>query len=155
MEFREDLFPTWAAEFVDHRGPSIDLARPDFLDRSELDYSIASLKLVDEYLQRLHDSDESQYSDEEYGNAVLWAAAYFGEVIRRHAKGHYRWASYDALREALPTIAERVPSTETTRWLLFEPMGSVFTPIEKVMRRLSYGGDRLHPFAVAVLKEGI
>jgi hypothetical protein len=148
-------FEAWAAAFVGQASHSSDIAVPELLDRSKLDFSVESLRAVDQYLERLHASDESRFSDDEYGNSVLWAAAYCGEVIRRNAKSKYRWMTYAAFRELLPAASKAVPEKETTQWVLCEPMGSVFTPIEKVMRRVTNGSDRLHPFVTAVLREGI
>lgn len=149
-----EQFEQLAATFVSNASSGV-IALGEQLDRSKLDYSVESLQAVDGYLQRLHDADESAFSDEQYGNAVLWAAAYFGEVIRRNAKSKFGWMTYEEFAAALPAISKNVPPEETSKWVLCERSGPVFTPIGKVMRRVTRGGDRLYPFTVAVLKQGI
>lgn len=155
MDDASEDFRAYAEAFAGGIRQGSDIAAAHLLQRASLDYSVDSLKSVDEYLAKLHDADESGFTDEEYGNAVLWAAAYFGEVIRRNARSRYAWTTHEVFRQQQPAVAVNVPAKETTKWVLWEMGGSVLTPIEKVLRRVSQGGDRLWPFAVALLNQGV
>ena len=61
-----------------------DIIMPERLDRSRLDFSLDSLHVIDQYLNEVHDSEQTSV-----GLSLLttiWAAAlYTGEVIRRAA----------------------------------------------------------------------
>jgi hypothetical protein len=137
----DEEFKAHAAAFVGLDKRQTDLAMAMSLDRQRLDYSVTSLKIVDDYLGTIHSADERQFSDDEYGNAILWAAAYVGEVVRRSARTEYSWSSLDDFARRFPEIASRVPRQETTQWVLSEPGGSLLTPIERVMRRGDYWGQ--------------
>jgi len=132
-----------------------DIAASHLLDRKRLDYSVESLQAVDEYLERLRASDESLFDDEEYGNAIVRAGAYLGEVVRQSARKKLDWMTYEDFQQLLPEVSERVPRKDTTRWVLCEPQGSVLTPIETVMRMATEGGIHLYPFVSALLQHGL
>jgi len=59
-----------------------DIVMPEKLDRSRLDFSLDSLQVIDEYLNEVHDNEQTSV-----GLSLLttiWAAAmYAGEIIRR------------------------------------------------------------------------
>lgn len=70
-----------------------DIVMPERLDRSRLDFSLDSLHVIDEYLNEVHDSEQTTV-----GRSLLttiWAAAmYSGEVIRRAAPARsYEWVT--------------------------------------------------------------
>lgn len=81
-----------------------DIALPQHLDRSRLDFSLPSLQTIDRYLNEVHDNEQS------VGGlsllTTIWATAlYIGEVIRRAAPArHYQWV----------TIGEDLSATGTT-----------------------------------------
>ena len=61
---------------------------PERLDRSRLDFSLDSLQVIDQYLNDVHDNDQTVV-----GLSLLttiWATAlYVGEIIRRGAPAQY------------------------------------------------------------------
>jgi len=63
---------------------SEDILLPERLDRSQLDFSLESLRVVDRYLNEVHDDDQGTVGASLL--TTIWAAAmYTGEVIRRAA----------------------------------------------------------------------
>ncbi len=75
-------------------GPSPDdIVMPDRLDRSKLDFSLESLHVIDEYLNVVHEHEQTSV-----GSSLLttiWVASlYVGEIIRRLAiHRHYQWVT--------------------------------------------------------------
>ena len=70
-----------------------DIVLPARLDRSKLDFSLESLHRIDEYLNEVHDNEQTTV-----GTSLLttiWAVAlYVGEIIRRSAIApHYEWVT--------------------------------------------------------------
>jgi hypothetical protein len=68
-----------------------DIVLPEQLDRSRLDFSLESLHVVDEYLNVVHEHEQTSI-----GSSLLttiWVASlYIGEIIRRLATTrHYQW----------------------------------------------------------------
>src|SRR5215468_1275633 len=59
-----------------------DIAYPRELERSNLDYSLRSLRGVDAYLDYVH-RHSHRITEDEWRSTVLWGGAYLGEVIRR------------------------------------------------------------------------
>ncbi len=68
-----------------------DIVMPERLDRSKLDFSLQSLDVIDEYLNVVHENEQTSV-----GSSLLttiWVASlYVGEIIRRAATcGYYQW----------------------------------------------------------------
>jgi hypothetical protein len=65
-----------------------DIVLPGHLDRDRLDFSLESLQVIDQYLNDVHDNDQTVV-----GLSLLntiWATAlYVGEIIRRAAPARY------------------------------------------------------------------
>ncbi|HEV7432874.1 MAG TPA: hypothetical protein VGN77_07515 [Steroidobacteraceae bacterium] len=77
-----------------------DIVLPAQLDRSKLDFSLESLHVLDEYLNVVHEHEQTSI-----GSSLLttiWIAAlYVGEIIRRAATHrHYQWVT---IGDELPT----------------------------------------------------
>ncbi len=97
-----------------------------------LDFSLASLAEVDRFF------DQNSALDPDEGDSLLaghlgpWLfalGAYAGEVVRGQIGGHWHWAGADDDPEA---------ATETELVLVD---GSLIFPLQKVWKRLMYGGD--------------
>ena len=70
-----------------------DIVLPERLDRSKLDFSLESLHVVDEYLNVVHEHEQTSI-----GSSLLttiWVASlYIGEIIRRAATARcYQWVT--------------------------------------------------------------
>ena len=81
-----------------------DIVLPERLDRAKLDFSLESLHVLDEYLNVVHEHEQTSI-----GSSLLttiWVAAlYVGEIIRRAAiHRHYQWV----------TIGDEVPASGGT-----------------------------------------
>ncbi len=81
-----------------------DIVLPERLDRSKLDFSLESLHVLDEYLNVVHEHEQTSI-----GSSLLttiWVAAlYVGEIIRRAATHrHYQWV----------TIGDELPASGGT-----------------------------------------
>ena len=72
------------SHFAGGRDCDRPMAHSGLLKRDRLDYTVASLETVDEYLKYLHEHWHGQTGGE-WDRAVLWGGAYVGEVIRRYA----------------------------------------------------------------------
>jgi hypothetical protein len=83
MENVNSIFAEFAACIAGTLDGEGEIVYPQLLDRSQLDYSLPSLKVVDEYLTYLHENRPEQM-DREWLKAVLWGGAYVGEVIREY-----------------------------------------------------------------------
>jgi hypothetical protein len=64
------------------------------LHRSQLDFTVDSLKILDGYLLFLYENHPDEMGDA-WGRTILWAGAYVGEVIRRNASRQYDWIDFD------------------------------------------------------------
>lgn len=81
-----------------------DIVLPERLDRSKLDFSLESLHVIDEYLNVVHEHEQTSI-----GSSLLttiWVASlYIGEIIRRAAiSRHYQWV----------TIGDELPASGGT-----------------------------------------
>jgi hypothetical protein len=142
MQDINDIFREFAACFVGELKGDDEIVYPEKLDRSVLNYSVQSLKVVDKYLEFLHENHPEQMG-REWVKAVLWGGAYVGEVIRRHAPREYNWVDFEVFIGKYP---------ETTRLLgedkqlgfcaLLTPGGRGFTlPINKMLRFIHDGRE--------------
>jgi hypothetical protein len=91
-----------------------DIVLPGRLDRSRLDFSLESLEVIDQYLNDVHDNDQTVV-----GLSLLttiWATAlYVGEIIRRAAPARYfQWV----------TITDELPASGGTTTSQFD-LGAV------------------------------
>jgi hypothetical protein len=142
VEYVNDIFAEFAACFVGALDGDGEIVHPDRLDRARLDYSVASLKVVDEYLSHLHHHRPEQMG-RQWVNAVLWGGAYVGEVIRRHAPREYNWADFDDFIREYPDTT-RLLGDEKNLGIcaLLTAGGGGFTlPINKVLRFIHDGPE--------------
>ncbi|HEY7313687.1 MAG TPA: hypothetical protein VH643_30335 [Gemmataceae bacterium] len=140
MENVNDIFVEFAACFVGSLDGDGEIVHPEHLDRSKLDYSVESLKVVDEYLTYLHDN-HSEEMGRDWVKAVLWGGAYVGEVIRRHAPREYNWVDFDEWISAYPDTARLLGDQKQLGvCALLTPGGGGFTlPINKMLRFIHDG----------------
>ena len=75
----------------------------EFLEPEKLDYSIESLKHVDDYLETAHNE---KLNDEDYTTIVIRVGSYVGEVIRENIDNTYNWLDYKEAKKAHPIIKE-------------------------------------------------
>jgi hypothetical protein len=117
-----------------------DVAFPERLDRSQLDFSLDSLHVVDRYLTFLHENLPEQMG-REWVNVVLWGGAYVGEVIRRHASRNYDWVAFEDWLSEHPEQVHFLGTEKSLELCAFlTPGGGGLTlPLNKVYKFLFEG----------------
>lgn len=127
---------------VDALDSTTDITQPEQLDRDRLDYSLASLKLVDAYLTSLHEDRPAQ-SPRQLNATVLRTGAYVGEAIRRGARRTYGWADFHdfttAFPETVPLLGEE--SDLGVCAVLATQAGGFTLPVNKVLKFLRNGPE--------------
>ena len=73
----------------------------ELLSRERLDFSLDSLKHIDEYLEALHVQPPT---DQDLTRVVLRCGAYVGEVIRRHSKEDFHWLAFPEAARLSPVV---------------------------------------------------
>src|SRR5262245_50787584 len=89
-EFRDQAFEELARMLTEELGDPP--YRRELLDPQKLDFSLASLEHVDDYLDVVH---QDQPGEEDLLRVVLRCGAYVGEVIRRLSPRGYHWLDYE------------------------------------------------------------
>jgi hypothetical protein len=135
METVNDIFEEFAACFTGELDGDSEIIHPERLDRRKLDYSLQSLKVVDEYLMYMHTNLPEEIG-REWDNAVLWGGAYVGEVIRRNAPRQYDWVDFDDFIREYPDTTRLLGAEKQLGFCaLLTPGGGAFTmPINKMLR---------------------
>jgi hypothetical protein len=145
----DEIFNEFARAFVGTIVTDKEVAFPEMLSRDELDGSLDSLKLVDQYLEHLHES--RQVIDEAaWHTTVLWAGAYVGEVIRNAVDpGLFHWEDYNEYVPKYPKLRGIIPErTVSTCAFLVAPDDSMSMPMNKVARCIEEGPENnVHFFA--------
>ncbi len=116
------------------------LAHADELDRSALDFSVDSLTVMDQYLDRVH-ADAADLDEQTYTNTALAAGFYLGEVIRRNGKLDHEWVNYEDLAEADPELSNSIPHALGSAAVLVAEDGGVTMPINRVIGYIEEGAE--------------
>jgi hypothetical protein len=127
-----------------------DVLYPEALDREAMDFSPESLHALDTWLERLYQEGVDPNS-EEAAETIIWAGAYVGEVIRRHAKRRYHWMPYEEyMLSQSDGLRKMIPYTFGTQFILAADGSGMTLPINKVCRWLDEGPENnLHYYASA------
>lgn len=133
-------------ELVAHNPtPGIEL-----LDTTRLDFSVESLGLVDDYLEKMR---AQTLDEEEVFKLVLRCGAYVGEVILRNSSKAYHWLEYNEALKVCKAIGDFGESTATIV-VLWDSNGGLTFPLGKVLKFLENGReDSLQFFAKAIVEE--
>jgi hypothetical protein len=116
-----------------------------------LDYSVASLRAIERFLDRQH---PDQLTDEQYLKLALRTGAYLGEVIRRNAAARpWHWIEFAEASKKNAQIAALGRSIGTSA-ILWDTKATFYFPVGKVMKYLANGHeDSLTFFAQVVLAD--
>ncbi len=131
-----------------------DRANPTFgirhLDPKKLDFSVDSLKHVDEYLETIRKEKEVE---KEWNRVVLRAGAYVGEVIRRNdKKTQWQWVDLDTAKSLDPKFFGSMPKVAATAAMLYNSKSGFAFPLAKVEKHLENGSeDSVYFFAQVIL----
>jgi hypothetical protein len=131
---------------ADNPTPGIEL-----LDTSRLDFSVESLGLVDDYLDKMR---KQKLDDEATFKLILRCGAYVGEVILRNSHGKtYHWLEYaEALK--VSKLIEQFGESVGTIAILWDSQTGLTFPLGKVMKFLENGReDSVQFFAKAMLEK--
>jgi len=154
MKFVNNIFEEFAKAFVGQLRGNGEIAFPNELRRSALNYSAESLKVLDEYLEFLH-KNRSLVVGPEAAITILRSGAYLGEVIRRGAKSHFNWVDYDEYIPSNPELREILgPRDVSTCAFICENSGNMYMPLNKVVRFIAEGIEHsTHYFASVALRD--
>ena len=138
------------ARFLSAEGDQLILL-PNRLQKSELDYSLGSLKLIDRWLADIHTINKLQGEPGKAGeilvfdgrgdNSVIFAGLYLGQVIRANSALDWQWQRFDTFLAANPVYQEhygRDPGLDS--FVLVGPQGAA-TPINTALKRVLYGKE--------------
>ena len=151
------------ATFMAPEGDALILL-PHRLDRSKLDFSIESLKRVDEWLANIHTINKLQAGEGKAGellmmdgrgdNSVTFAGLYLGEVIRANSELGWQWQRFDVFLNANPFFAEHYGTQAgLDTFVLVGPQG-VATPINTALKRVISGKEEsVHYIGQLLLEE--
>jgi hypothetical protein len=125
----------------------------ELLDTARLDFTVESLELVDDYLEKMR---VKTLDDEAAFRLVLRCGAYVGEVILRNATDKtYHWLDYKEALEVTKMLADFGESLGTVAVLWDSNTGLSF-PMGKVVKFLENGReDSVHFFARAKLQKTV
>ena len=120
--------------------------RKEFLDISKLDYSLESLKQIDEYLEKIRlvisiDTDD-------YFFTVLRAGAYCGEVIRKEVgEENLAWIAYSSIVNENEKLENKQQNLDSS-YILSTKDSLRLSPMSKVQKYILNGEeDSLYSYA--------
>jgi hypothetical protein len=97
-----------------------------YLTSTNLDYTIDSLQLIDQYAKKLKGSDLlNQYFD----ILVSRIGSYLGEVIKRNSKGDFHWYNLKVIENKFPSLKEYSKSMKQNEILYSEKLNIVVLPM--------------------------
>ena len=112
------------------------------LDRSQLDYSLQSLREVDQYLLHLHKKFYERIPPA-LKPTLLCCGGYTGEVVRRHAKRQFTWVDFEEYLRRYPASFDKFGAEKNIGFftLLVYGDGLFIMPINKVVMFITRGPD--------------
>ena len=134
-------------------GNFMDLPQADQLVASALDFSEASLSVVDTYLRAVHESlpkaksgarNISILPSASQQALVLRIGAYVGEVVRRSAApDQYRWITHAETVARFPEHKATLGNQPTllTAYAIANADGQILLPLNKVFKALADGPE--------------
>ena len=112
---------------------SSDTWDKDNLTKANLDFSIDSVRLVNEYADRLINTEfGQQLLKEHHDNLITRIGAYLGEVIKNHKGGQYHWFDFNSIKENTVHLNNYVISVKDESVLYSKKMDDVVCPIYEV-----------------------
>lgn len=145
----KDLNPVMAsvASFlIDDRGVDVETPFKEYLNKNKLDYSLESLKKIDDYLEKVRNEDKkNKLSAKEWERLIFRCGAYLGEVIRkkREAKFDCRWTDYKNATRLVRQMKILFPKdTIFTRAVLVDQIAGrpgIYIPMGEVDKFLQKG----------------
>lgn len=107
------------------------------LTKANLDFSLDSVRLVNEYADRLIDTDFGQQLLKEHpDNFAKRVGAYLGEVIKNHKIGQYHWFDFNSIKENTVHLNDYIISAEDESVLYSKKLDKVLCPIYEAKQYL-------------------
>src|SRR5215475_13343381 len=134
--------------FEDH-----DTFGREHLDRRRLDFSVESLKHINDYLEAIRKDKDVEKQGVTRAKVVLRAGAYVGEVIRKNDnKVQWRWIDYEGAKQVEPKLFESFGKTIATTAVLYDGNKGFAFPLAKVEKYLNNGAeDDVYFFAKVIM----
>ena len=124
--------------------PEDPVINSEFFTSIDMDFSLDSLKYIDEFLEGLRNNLPE---DEVLMKLTLRCGSYIGEVIRREAMEKYNWLEYKEAIKINDSIEAWGVNLGTSFVLWSSPDRFIF-PLAKVLKKLGNGNeDGIHFFA--------
>lgn len=138
----EDI-PTVALQFATPGAPpGQEVVLQERLAQDRLDFSLESLKVVDDYLEDLRTlGEEALFRHPRFTATMGRAGAYVGEVLIKAAPDKFQWISFEEAGESgAPGISPDEP--ELWWFLTLRQQETKLTwPINKVLKRIANGDE--------------
>jgi hypothetical protein len=136
MFFEDDAKPTYGRQY---------------LDRRKLDFSVESLKHVDEYLEEVRKHKDVE--KDRWIRLVLRTGAYVGEVIRRNdTRTNWQWIEFETAKSVNPKLFGNTGKSIAVAAVLYDGKGGFAFPLAKVVKRLDNGEeDSVYFFAQVII----
>ncbi len=111
------------------------------LDLAGCSYNLNALRIVDAYLQYLHELGPDELT-EPWVDTLVRVGAFVGEVIRANAQRTFHWLSYDDAAALSDKHAEFLGENDIGVWaVLVSDRGTVTLPMNQVIGYLVEGSD--------------
>jgi len=122
----------------------------DILDPQKLDYSLDSLKHIDDCLEIIR-TDPPHGND--YLRLVLRYGAYVGEVIKRNSKKEHHWVEHEEAAKFSSTV-NGFGKTISTAGILWRDYEIICFPLGKISKFLNNGReDSVYHFSKVILEK--
>ncbi|MBM7663653.1 hypothetical protein JOC25_000109 [Solibacillus kalamii] len=124
------------------------------LTKANLDYSLDSVRLVNEYADRLIQTEFGQQLLKEHAdNFTTRIGVYLGEVIKNHKAGKYRWFDFNSIKKNTVHLNHYVLSVKDESVLYSKKMDTVLCPIYEVKQY--FEGNSNYDNFMAYVEEAI
>ena len=108
------------------------------LTKDNLNFSIESVRLVDEYARRLMNTDFGQQLLKEHpDNFSVRIGVYLGEVIKNHMNGQYKWFEFKSIQENTVHLNNCMASVKNESVLYSKKLDKVICPIYETIQYLN------------------
>ena len=122
--------------FEDRTNPTFGIR---YLNPQKLDFSVESLKHVDEYLETIRKDKEVE---KEWNRVVLRAGAYVGEVVRRNDKKTlWQWVDLDTAKSLDSQFFGSMPKVVASAAMLYDSKSGFAFPLAKIEKYLENGSE--------------
>ena len=122
----------------------------DILDSAKLDYSLNSLKHIDDCLEIIR-KDPPQGND--YLRLILRCGAYVGEVIKRNSNMEHHWVEHDEAAK-FSSMVNGFGKSISTAGILWRDYRTMCFPLGKIRKFLNNGReDSVYHFSEIILEK--